>query len=79
MQNRLDAYRCAEIGDTDFVATIAYFTAKSNNDLDLYHEYTLDDENRLRNLFSTDYMARYDYECFGDVLLFDATYKTNAY
>ncbi|KAH9703973.1 protein FAR1-RELATED SEQUENCE [Citrus sinensis] len=24
-------------------------------------------------------MARYDYECFGDVLAFDATYKTNAY
>ncbi|KAH9801186.1 protein FAR1-RELATED SEQUENCE [Citrus sinensis] len=79
LQNRLDADRSAEIGDTDSVATIAYFTAKSDNDPGLYHEYTLDDENRLRNLFWTDYMARYDYECFGDVLAFDATYKTNAY
>ncbi|KAH9792410.1 protein FAR1-RELATED SEQUENCE [Citrus sinensis] len=78
-ENRLDADRRAEIGDTDSVATIAYFTAKSDNDHGLYHEYTLDDENRLRNLFWTDYMARYDYECFGDVLVFDATYKTNAY
>ncbi|KAH9658300.1 protein FAR1-RELATED SEQUENCE [Citrus sinensis] len=75
----MDADRCAEIGDIDSMATIAYFTAKSDNDPGLYHEYTLDDENRLRNLFWTDYMARYDYECFGDVLAFDATYKTNAY
>ncbi|KAH9698158.1 protein FAR1-RELATED SEQUENCE [Citrus sinensis] len=66
LQNRLDADRRAEIGDTDSVATIAYFTAKSDNDPGLYHEYTLDDENRLRNLFWTDYMARYDYECFGN-------------
>ncbi|KAH9779925.1 protein FAR1-RELATED SEQUENCE [Citrus sinensis] len=79
LQNRLDADRRVEIGDTDSVATIAYFTAKYDNDPGLYHEYTLDDENRLRNLFWTDYMARYDYECFGDVLAFDATYKTNAY
>ncbi|XP_024042049.1 protein FAR1-RELATED SEQUENCE 5-like [Citrus clementina] len=79
LQNRFDADRRAEIGDTDSVATIAYFTAKSDNDPGLYHEYTLDDENRLRNLFWTDYMARYDYECVGDVLAFDATYKTNAY
>ncbi|KAK9199454.1 hypothetical protein WN944_014645 [Citrus x changshan-huyou] len=79
LQNRLDADRRVEIGDTDSVATIAYFTAKYDNDPGLYHEYTLDDENRLRNLFWTDYMARYDYECFGDVLAFDAIYKTNAY
>ncbi|KAH9735079.1 protein FAR1-RELATED SEQUENCE [Citrus sinensis] len=26
-----------------------------------------------------DCVARYDYQCFGDVLAFDATYKTNAY
>ncbi|XP_024046477.1 protein FAR1-RELATED SEQUENCE 7-like [Citrus clementina] len=79
LQNRLDADRRAKIGDTDSVATIAYFTAKSDNDPGLYHEYTLDDENRLRNLFWTDYMARYDYEFFGDILAFNATYKTNAY
>ena len=43
LQNRLDANRHAEIGDTDFVATIAYFTVKFDNDPGLYHEYTLDD------------------------------------
>ena len=54
LQNRLDADRRAEIGDIDYVTTIAYFTVKSYNDPNLYHEYTLDDENRLRNLFWTD-------------------------
>ena len=79
LQNRLDADRCAKIGDTNYVAAITYFTVKSDNDPGLYHEYTLDDDNRLRNLFWTDYLAQYDYECFADVLAFDATYKTNAY
>ena len=45
----------------------------------MYFEYALNEENRLRNLFWIDNVARYDYEQFGDVLAFDATYKKNAY
>ena len=44
----------------------------------MYFEYTLNEENRLRN-FWTDTVGRYDYEQFGDVLAFDVTYKKNAY
>ncbi|GAY68744.1 hypothetical protein CUMW_266540 [Citrus unshiu] len=51
----------------------------TNYDAGVYFEYTLDEENRLRNLFWTDTVARYDCEQFGDVLAFDATYKKNAY
>ena len=79
MQNTLDASTRAEVGDSDSDRTIAYFAAKSKHDHGLCFEYTLDDENRLRNLFWADCVARYDCQCFGDVLAFDATYKTNAY
>ncbi|KAL6347547.1 hypothetical protein AAG906_026072 [Vitis piasezkii] len=34
---------------------------------------------RLTNLFWADSTARMDYACFGDVLAFDTTYRTNAY
>ena len=52
---------------------IAYLSARADYDVGVYFEYTLDEENRLRNL------SRYDYEQFEDVLVFDATYKKNAY
>ncbi|KAH9782979.1 protein FAR1-RELATED SEQUENCE [Citrus sinensis] len=79
MQNMLDVSTRTEVGDSDSDTTIAYFAEKSEHDPGLCLEYTLDDENRLRNLFWADCVARYDYQCFGDVLAFDARYKTNAY
>ena len=79
IQNTLDASTRAEVGDSDLDITRAYFAVKFKHDPGLCFEYTLDDENRLRNLFWADCIACYDYQCFGDVLAFNATYKTNAY
>ncbi|KAL7234795.1 hypothetical protein ACSBR1_018284 [Camellia fascicularis] len=44
-----------------------------------YYKYDVDEENRLNNLFWIDGGSRTDYLCFGDVLMFDTTYWTNAY
>ncbi|ESR65514.1 hypothetical protein CICLE_v100102261mg, partial [Citrus x clementina] len=44
-----------------------------------FYEYTIDQEHRLGDLFWCDGGARADYAVFGDVLAFDATYRTNAY
>ena len=38
-----------------------------------------DEDKRLQSLFWSDSTARLDYACFGDVLAFDSTYKTNKY
>ena len=48
-------------------------------DLDFFCKYSVDEENRLANLFWADSIARLDYSYFGDVLAFDSTYKTNEY
>ncbi|KAL4593859.1 hypothetical protein ACB092_M009000 [Castanea dentata] len=48
-------------------------------DSSFFYRYTVDKESRLANLFWTDSQSRLDYECFGDVLAFDTTYKTNVY
>ena len=79
MRNGIDADHRAQIIDTNTEATIAYLSARVDYDVGVYFEYTLDEENRLRNLFWTDTVDRYNYEQFGDLLAFDATYKKNAY
>ncbi|KAF7116719.1 hypothetical protein RHSIM_RhsimUnG0017300 [Rhododendron simsii] len=42
-------------------------------------KYTVDEDNRLGKLFWADLKSRMDYAAFGDVLIFDTTYRTNAY
>ena len=44
-----------------------------------FYKFNIDEESRLANLFWADSTARMDYACFGDVLAFDTTYRTNAY
>ncbi|KAK3423692.1 hypothetical protein EUGRSUZ_F00557 [Eucalyptus grandis] len=34
---------------------------------------------RLINLFWRDSLSKFDYDCFGDVMVFDTTYRTNRY
>ncbi|CAJ2644280.1 unnamed protein product [Trifolium pratense] len=43
-----------------------------------YSKFTIDN-GRLQNLFWSDGTSRFDFECFGDVLAFDTTYKRNKY
>ncbi|KAF7150027.1 hypothetical protein RHSIM_Rhsim02G0127400 [Rhododendron simsii] len=42
-------------------------------------KYKVDEEDRLETLFWADGKSRMDYATFGDVLVFDTTYRTNAY
>ncbi|KAL8466369.1 hypothetical protein ACS0TY_035463 [Phlomoides rotata] len=39
----------------------------------------MDDDGRLSNLFWRDSMMREDYEIYGDVMVFDTTYRTNRF
>ncbi|KAK1388656.1 hypothetical protein POM88_016834 [Heracleum sosnowskyi] len=43
------------------------------------YEYETDSSNRLTRLFWVDGIGRQNYEVFGDVVSFDATYRTNRY
>ncbi|KAK9911827.1 hypothetical protein M0R45_035715 [Rubus argutus] len=53
--------------------------AQAIEDPDFYCKFQVDEEGWLANLFWSDSDSLYDYTCFGDVLIFDATYKTNIY
>lgn len=44
-----------------------------------YYSVQLDQESRLTNVFWRDGKSKVDYDCFGDVVIFDTTYRTNKY
>ncbi|CAL9014986.1 unnamed protein product [Prunus brigantina] len=43
-----------------------------------FYTVQVDQENRMTNFFRRDERSRIDYDCFGDVVVFDTTYRTNS-
>ncbi|KAL0367697.1 UNVERIFIED_CONTAM: protein FAR1-RELATED SEQUENCE 3 [Sesamum radiatum] len=56
---------------------VKYLINKSNNEPFFYWDVQLDDDDRVMNFFFRDYRCKMDYECFGDVLLVDSTYRAS--
>ncbi|KAL7105840.1 hypothetical protein ACP275_07G070800 [Erythranthe tilingii] len=50
-----------------------------NTIVSFFYKYTVNDQGALSKLFWCDGASRAEYEIFGDVLIFDSTYKTNKY
>ncbi|CAL9020627.1 unnamed protein product [Prunus brigantina] len=64
-------------GDTE--AALSYLKGKGAMDPEFFCKFSVDKENRLGNLFWRDPTSLLDYIAYGDVLIFDSTYKTNMY
>ncbi|KAJ1434107.1 MULE transposase domain [Sesbania bispinosa] len=60
-------------------AIIEYLEGLRAHDPYLYYRHTVDEEDRLRHLFWCDGIRQMNYQVFGDVLAFDATYGKNKY
>ncbi|CAL8152477.1 unnamed protein product [Prunus armeniaca] len=58
---------------------INLFKHKQVEDPMFFYTVQVDQENRMTNFFWRDGRSRLDYECFGDVIVFDTTYRTNRY
>ncbi|KAL4287161.1 hypothetical protein AHAS_Ahas19G0158500 [Arachis hypogaea] len=58
---------------------ISYLLGKADVDPMAMARYSATDEGRLGNLFWANGNCRADYQCFGDVLAFDTTYRKNKY
>ncbi|XP_039840955.1 protein FAR1-RELATED SEQUENCE 5-like [Panicum virgatum] len=69
----------AEYRGKDVKATLEYFEELKKEDPEFYYSYTLDEFDRVENLFWVDGAARRAYELYSDCLSFDTTYLTNAY
>ena len=77
--NHIDAMHGIEIKDGDAEAALAYLCGKAKIDSSFFYKFNVDEESHPANLFWDDSTARMGYACFGDVLAFDTTYRTNAY
>ncbi|XP_073359672.1 protein FAR1-RELATED SEQUENCE 4-like [Aegilops tauschii subsp. strangulata] len=64
-------------GDANTV--IMHMMAKRERDVDFFFKYLVDEHGHLKGLFWADSQSRLDYEAFGDVIVFDSTYRTNKY
>ncbi|XP_073363086.1 protein FAR1-RELATED SEQUENCE 5-like, partial [Aegilops tauschii subsp. strangulata] len=64
-------------GDAD--TAIGIMMTRRERDPDFFFEHTVDDEGRLKNLFWCDSQSRRDYVDYGDVTVFDSTYRMNRY
>lgn len=73
----VDKKKLIDVGDAN--SLIQYFKKRSLEDPMFYYSYQLDQEGRLTNFFWRDGRCRYDYDIFGDVVIFDTTYRTNKY
>nr|XP_029152521.1 protein FAR1-RELATED SEQUENCE 8-like [Arachis hypogaea] len=56
-----------------------FFERAAKNDEKLFWRYEVADESRMCDLIWSDGQNQEDYEAFGDVLAFDATYEMNKY
>jgi hypothetical protein len=79
MYNYLSNQERATIEGGDAFATLSYLQAKADNDPMFFSKFTTTEDGRLENLFWSDSASRIDYECFGDVIAFDTTYKKIIY
>lgn len=64
---------------SDAVAALRYLHEIRSKDPMMYFEHTIDNEGRLQHLFWCDGICQLNYQLFGDVLAFDATYGKNKY
>ena len=65
--------------ESDVDSALAYLSALKEYDRGLYIRHEVDMDNRLCCIFWSGSWSRMDYALFGDVLVIDSTYRTNAF
>lgn len=69
----------AYIHDADAQLLVQKFANKKEVHNDFYYAFDVDSDNRMARLFWADRVGRSQFARFGDVICFDATYRTNKY
>lgn len=77
--NFLYRERQESVRDGDAHTALHLLDGMSILDPDIFFKYEIGEDNSLTKLFWTDGFSREAYKQFGDVLVFDSTYKTNTY
>ena len=67
------------IAKGDANTAIGIMRSRKEKDPEFFFEYVLDKEGHLKSMFWCDAQSRRDYQLYGDVTVFDSTYKMNRY
>ncbi|XP_056173440.1 protein FAR1-RELATED SEQUENCE 5-like [Syzygium oleosum] len=78
-QNYLQTKRADGISGGDCQSVLNHFHLMQMQNPMFSYAVQVDQDGRMTNLFWRDSMSKFDYDCFGDVLVFDTTYRTNKY
>lgn len=68
-----------ESSQDDINKTLALFSSMQAENKGFYFAVKTDEERRVSGLYWCHQKSRADYTCFGDVVTFDTTYKSNVY
>ncbi|KAL3498480.1 hypothetical protein ACH5RR_041212 [Cinchona calisaya] len=79
LYNKIDVERRKEIAIGDAECAIGYLYGKQDSDKTFYYKCDINEEGRVHKLFWADSRSRIDYQKFGEVVVFDTTYRTNEY
>ncbi|KAK1620705.1 hypothetical protein QYE76_026222 [Lolium multiflorum] len=78
-EKRLRREKRKLIAKGDAATALGIMAARKKSDPEFFFDYQVDDEGRLKSMFWCDSQSRQDYQDFGDVVVFDSTYKMNRY
>ena len=67
------------IAKGDAETAVGIMRSRKEKDPEFFFEYVRDKEGRLKSMFCCDAQSRRDYQDYGDVVVFDSTYKMNRY
>ncbi|KAJ4813998.1 FAR1-related sequence 1 [Rhynchospora pubera] len=77
--NQPDAQGIQFLEAGDIQSLLGYFKRRANEEGLFYWDTQVDQEGRVTNFFWRDSKNRNDFDCFGDVVLFDTSYNINQY
>lgn len=78
-QNFLQTQRSNDISGGDCQNVLNHFHHMQMENPMFFYAVQVDQDGKMTNIFWRDSLSKYDYDCFGDVLVFDTTYRTNIY
>ncbi|KAF1864616.1 hypothetical protein Lal_00039247 [Lupinus albus] len=79
MQNFVYTQKVKSIEAGDAQSLVNQLQKRQSEDPMFYYTVQFDQESRLTNVFWRDGKSKLDYDCFGDVMVFDTTYRTNRF
>ena len=79
LYNFCHLYKQEIIADGNAQTVISHLKERQNTDSEFFFKYITDGKGHVQGLFWCDTQCMLDYAAFGDVVVFDSTYKTNRY